>query len=84
MSTITVEAHVSDSVQVDVAIKDIIDGASESDLQALVEAAEVKGITVINNFNVIERAYLDALKIQDILPRSIRDLFWVVHGRAMA
>ncbi|HHA2690839.1 TPA: hypothetical protein ACOEPG_002818 [Stenotrophomonas maltophilia] len=58
----------------------------------LLEECKTRGLNVITNAAatdsgtselVIERAYLAARAMQSI-PQELKDLFWLIHGRAIA
>ncbi len=79
------------SVSVDVNVDEIIEDLSKSDRADLIaklleDTAVPFGLgdgDTSRATNIIERAFLAAQKIPNI-PAELKDLFWVVHGRAMA
>lgn len=80
-------------VQVEVDASQVIRDADAEDISALVKAALEKGkIAAPVAFGqgdaprmeaIIERAYCAARNMPSV-PREIADLFWHVHGRALA
>lgn len=92
MSTLTVNVCKTIEVYEDVELKvdDIVHGLDAADRTLLLSrlggtAANGLGCgdgDAARRHNIIERAYTAALNMPE-LPREIRDLFWLVHDRAL-
>lgn len=78
-------------VEVDIDIDDIIDDMSEAEKNELHAKLSGRGGVEFGSGtgdqarieNIIERAYCAARSMPSV-PREIADLFWHVHGRALA
>ncbi|HDX0898489.1 TPA: hypothetical protein RNS99_000713 [Stenotrophomonas maltophilia] len=74
MPTITVDVELEDFDD-----SDILEECRSRGLNVLPTAAADAPAADL----VVERAYLAARAMTD-LPRELKDLFWIVHGRAIA
>lgn len=81
---------ITTEVDVDIDIEDVVKDLSESEKNELMIQLAGGGVPFglgqgdtprINT--IIERAYL-AAKAMPSIPREVADLFWHVHGRALA
>jgi len=88
--TVSVSKTVEIDEEVDLDVDDIVEGLEPADKAILLMRL---GGTTANGLgcgdgdaarrrNIIERAYTAALNMPE-LPREIRDLFWLVHDRAL-
>lgn len=75
MPTITVDVELDDFGD-----DDLLEECKSRGLNVITQAATTdSGATEL----VIERAYLAARAMQSI-PQELKDLFWLIHGRAIA
>lgn len=88
--SLTVSKWVSTEVDVEIDLEDAVDDLSEAEKAQLMKKLAGGGFPfglgdgdVALTRNIIERAYL-AAKAMPSVPREIADLFWHVHGRALA
>lgn len=85
---VTIGREISTYVEedVDIDIDDIDTGIRQEDKAKLIAKLGGDGLLgdgdVARRDNIIERAYTAALNMPE-LPREIRDLFWLVHDRAL-